>query len=85
MASAAVEVPCLKTRHLAYPKLKHLMRDATIIVDDMVVDSCLVPVCQVDGAAIRTVEGLTDAESAAIQVAGVDVPAEVSIQAQNVE
>jgi aerobic-type carbon monoxide dehydrogenase small subunit (CoxS/CutS family) len=30
------------------------------------VDSCLVPVCQVDGADIRTVEGLTDAESEAL-------------------
>ncbi|MGD8486303.1 MAG: (2Fe-2S)-binding protein [Chloroflexota bacterium] len=38
----------------------------TVIVDGMVVDSCLVPVCQVDGCDIRTVEGLSDAESAAL-------------------
>ena len=38
----------------------------TVIVDDLVVDSCLVPVCQVDGAAVRTVEGLSDAESQAL-------------------
>ncbi len=30
----------------------------TVLVDDAPVDSCLVPVCQVDGATIRTVEGL---------------------------
>ena len=35
----------------------------TVIVDDLVVDSCLVPVCQVDGSVIRTVEGLSDTES----------------------
>ncbi len=35
----------------------------TLILDDMVVDACLVPVCQVDGSEIRTVEGLSDAES----------------------
>jgi carbon-monoxide dehydrogenase small subunit len=35
----------------------------TVILDGMVVDSCLVPVCQVDGSEIRTVEGLSEAES----------------------
>ena len=35
----------------------------SVIIDDLVVDSCLVPVCQVDGAEIRTVEGLADAET----------------------
>jgi carbon-monoxide dehydrogenase small subunit len=30
----------------------------TVLVDGLVVDSCLVPICQVDGADIRTVEGL---------------------------
>jgi carbon-monoxide dehydrogenase small subunit len=30
----------------------------TVLVDGAPVDSCLVPVCQVDGADIRTVEGL---------------------------
>ena len=38
----------------------------TVILDGLVVDSCLVPVCQVDGSSIRTVEGLTDAETAAL-------------------
>ena len=38
----------------------------TIILDGMVVDSCLVPVCQVDGSEIRTVEGLSEAESEAL-------------------
>ncbi len=30
----------------------------TVLLDGMPVDSCLVPVCQAEGAAIRTVEGL---------------------------
>jgi carbon-monoxide dehydrogenase small subunit len=30
----------------------------TVLVDGAPVDSCLVPICQVDGADIRTVEGL---------------------------
>jgi carbon-monoxide dehydrogenase small subunit len=30
----------------------------SVIVDNQVVDSCLVPVCQVDGARVLTVEGL---------------------------
>jgi carbon-monoxide dehydrogenase small subunit len=30
----------------------------SVLVDGMVVDSCLVPVCQVEGARIETVEGL---------------------------
>ena len=30
----------------------------TVLVDGAVVDSCLVPVCQVEGADVRTVEGL---------------------------
>ena len=30
----------------------------SVTVDGMVVDACLVPVCQVDGAAVMTVEGL---------------------------
>ena len=30
----------------------------SVIVDGQVVDSCLVPVCQVEGADVRTVEGL---------------------------
>jgi aerobic carbon-monoxide dehydrogenase small subunit len=31
----------------------------SVIVDGHVVDSCLVPVCQVEGADVRTIEGLT--------------------------
>jgi len=30
----------------------------TVILDGAVVDSCLVPICQVDGSIVRTVEGL---------------------------
>ncbi len=33
----------------------------SVIVDGLVVDACLVPVCQVDGADVRTVEGLREA------------------------
>ncbi len=35
----------------------------SVIVDGQVVDSCLVPVCQVQGSDIRTVEGLSDQET----------------------
>ena len=38
----------------------------TVILDGMVVDSCLVPVCQADGSEIRTVEGLSDTATAAL-------------------
>ncbi len=38
----------------------------SVILDGLVVDACLVPVCQVDGAEIRTVEGLSDAETEAL-------------------
>jgi carbon-monoxide dehydrogenase small subunit len=33
----------------------------TVLIDDAPVDSCLVPVCQVDGTRIATVEGLATA------------------------
>ena len=33
----------------------------SVLVDGEVVDSCLVPVCQVDGASVMTVEGLAPA------------------------
>ena len=33
----------------------------TVTLDGAVVDSCLVPVCQVDGSAVETVEGLASA------------------------
>jgi carbon-monoxide dehydrogenase small subunit len=32
----------------------------SVILDGLVVDSCLVPVCQVDGSDVRTVEGLSE-------------------------
>ena len=38
----------------------------SVILDGAVVDSCLVPVCQVEGSDIRTVEGLSDAETQAL-------------------
>jgi carbon-monoxide dehydrogenase small subunit len=38
----------------------------SVIVDGAVVDSCLVPVCQVDGADVRTVEGLAPGAMAAL-------------------
>jgi carbon-monoxide dehydrogenase small subunit len=38
----------------------------TVLVDGAVVDSCLVPVCQVEGSQVRTVEGLARAGGAAL-------------------
>jgi carbon-monoxide dehydrogenase small subunit len=38
----------------------------SVILDGAVVDSCLVPVCQVEGSDVRTVEGLSDAETEAL-------------------
>jgi aerobic carbon-monoxide dehydrogenase small subunit len=38
----------------------------TVLVDGAVVDSCLVPVCQVAGSDVRTVEGLAPADGAAL-------------------
>jgi carbon-monoxide dehydrogenase small subunit len=34
----------------------------SVLVDGDVVDSCMVPLCQVEGADVRTVEGLTDGD-----------------------
>jgi aerobic carbon-monoxide dehydrogenase small subunit len=34
----------------------------TVLLDGLAVDACLVPVCQVDGATIRTVEDLASSE-----------------------
>jgi len=34
----------------------------TVLLDGNVVDSCLVPICQVDGSIVRTVEGLAHGE-----------------------
>ncbi len=36
----------------------------TVLLDGAPVDSCLVPICQVDGAAVATVEGLAPGEHA---------------------
>jgi carbon-monoxide dehydrogenase small subunit len=36
-----------------------------VLLDGAVVDACLVPICQVDGADVRTVEGLARARKAA--------------------
>jgi carbon-monoxide dehydrogenase small subunit len=42
----------------------------SVLVDGAVVDACLVPVCQVDGTRVRTVEGLgTEAELNDLQAA----------------
>jgi carbon-monoxide dehydrogenase small subunit len=38
----------------------------TVLVDGAAVDSCLVPVCQVAGSEVRTVEGLGPAAGAAL-------------------
>jgi aerobic carbon-monoxide dehydrogenase small subunit len=34
----------------------------SVLLDGAVVDSCLVPICQVEGTSVRTVEGLADGE-----------------------
>ncbi len=38
----------------------------TVLIDGAVVDACLVPVCQVDGSDVRTVEGLAPAGGAVL-------------------
>ncbi|MEO8252118.1 MAG: (2Fe-2S)-binding protein [Chloroflexota bacterium] len=48
----------------------------SVLIDGAVVDSCLVPICQVDGTSIRTVEGmgspdgLNDLQAAFLQTGG---------------
>ena len=42
----------------------------TVLLDEEVVVSCLVPVCQADGHAIRTVEGLADDRQAGTEAVG---------------
>ncbi|MGH2407616.1 MAG: (2Fe-2S)-binding protein [Candidatus Limnocylindrales bacterium] len=37
----------------------------SVLIDGMVVDACLVPICQVDGHVVLTVEGLASASGAA--------------------
>ena len=44
----------------------------TVLLDGAPVDSCLVPVCQVDGASIRTIEGLAAPASVAGEPAALD-------------
>jgi len=38
----------------------------SVLVDEAVVDACLVPVCQVEGSDVRTVEGLADPATGAL-------------------
>ncbi|CAN5661243.1 (2Fe-2S)-binding protein [soil metagenome] len=38
----------------------------SVLVDGAVVDACLVPVCQVEGSDVRTVEGLADPATGAL-------------------
>ena len=38
----------------------------SVILDGQVVDSCLVPVCQVEGSDVRTVEGLSRGQTGAL-------------------
>ncbi len=47
----------------------------SVLVDGVIVDSCLVPVCQVDGTEIRTVEGLAPAR-AGLPSEGARLPSE---------
>jgi len=48
----------------------------SVLLDGAVVDSCLVPICQVDGTSVRTVEGLgtverlSDLQAAFLQTGG---------------
>jgi carbon-monoxide dehydrogenase small subunit len=45
----------------------------SVILDGQVVDACLVPMCQVDGSVVRTVEGLAPRRSEATPVAVPDL------------
>jgi aerobic carbon-monoxide dehydrogenase small subunit len=44
----------------------------TVLLDGAVVDACLVPICQVDGSIVRTVEGLARASHAPGEPAELD-------------
>jgi carbon-monoxide dehydrogenase small subunit len=44
----------------------------TVLLDGLPVDSCLVPICQVAGAAVRTVEGLAAGPGSAGRLDGLD-------------
>jgi carbon-monoxide dehydrogenase small subunit len=48
----------------------------SVLVDGVIVDSCLVPVCQVDGTEIRTVEGLARARTG-LPSGGAPTPADL--------
>jgi aerobic carbon-monoxide dehydrogenase small subunit len=45
----------------------------SVIVDGQVVDACLVPICQVDGSVVRTVEGLAPHRTEAAQAVMADL------------
>jgi aerobic carbon-monoxide dehydrogenase small subunit len=72
----------------------------SVLLDGAVVDSCLVPVCQVDGVSVRTVEGLAggeqlgDLQAAFLETGGAQcgictpgmlMAAEAFLEAQSVE
>src|SRR4029077_10589709 len=46
----------------------------SVILDGQVVDACLVPICQVDGSLVRTVEGLAPRASVGGPADGAAVP-----------
>jgi len=45
----------------------------SVLLDGAVVDSCLVPVCQVDGHAVRTVEGLAGNSDGSVRLSPLQV------------
>ncbi len=51
----------------------------TVLLDGAVVDSCLVPICQVDGAEVRTVEGLVVGGAASVSAAAGNGPSAVAL------
>jgi carbon-monoxide dehydrogenase small subunit len=53
----------------------------TVLLDGAVVDSCLVPVCQVEGSAVDTVEGLAGGGAGAGDGAGVSPDAALQLDA----
>jgi aerobic carbon-monoxide dehydrogenase small subunit len=53
----------------------------TVLLDGAVVDSCLVPVCQVEGSAVDTVEGLAGGRAGADDEAGASPDVAVQLDA----
>jgi aerobic carbon-monoxide dehydrogenase small subunit len=53
----------------------------TVLLDGAVVDSCLVPVCQVEGSAVDTVEGLAGAGAGVDSSAGASPDVAVQLDA----